>query len=224
MGKRLIWILLAVTISLTAFSQQSLHKDKLDYSNPKEYYIGGITVAGVKYLDNNVLIMLSGLTVGDKIKVPGDAITKAIKKLWKQGMFESVEINYTKITNDKIFLEIKLVEQPKLSKFSFRNIRKSEADDLREALGIVRGDAVNKNTVIRSKSVIDKYFIDKGFYNVDTRITLIRDTIAGNLVSLVFDINKGKKVKIAHLYIDGNVEMPNEELAKHFKESKQKKR
>ena len=223
MGKRLIWILLAVSISLTTFGQQSLHKDKIDYSNPKEYYIAGITVSGVKYLDNNVLIMLSGLTVGDKIKVPGDDITRAIKKLWKQGMFESVEIDYTKITGDKIFLDIKLVEQPKLSKFSFRNVRKSEADDLREALGIVRGDAVNKNTVIRSKSVIDKYFIDKGYYNVDTRITIIRDTLAGNMVSLVFDIKKGKKVKIAHLYIEGNKEITNAELAKHFKETKQKK-
>lgn len=223
MGKRLVWMVLAITFSFTAFSQKSLFKDKIDYSNPKEYYIGGITISGVKYMDNNVLIMLSGLTVGDKIKVPGDDITKAIKKLWKQGMFESVEINYTKITGDKIFLEIKLVEQPKLSKFSFRNIRKSEADDLREVLGIVRGDAVNKNTVIRSKEIINKYFIDKGFYNVNTRISTIRDTLGGNLVSLVFDINKGKKVKIAHLFIEGNEEISDAELAKHFKESKQKK-
>lgn len=223
MGKKLIWILIAVFVSYNGFGQISLHKDKLDYANPKEYFIGGITISGVKYLDNNVLIMLSGISVGDKIKVPGDDITNAMKKLWKQGMFESVEISYTKIQGDKIFLNIDLIEQPKLSKFSFRNIRKSEADDLREELGIVRGDPVNKNTVIRAKNIIDNFFIDKGFYNVNTRITQIRDTIAGNLVSLVFDIRKGKKVKIAHFVIEGNEQITNKELARQFKESKEKK-
>ncbi len=48
-----------------------------DYSKPQEYEIGGITVEGIKYLDNNVLIMLSGLTVGEKVRVPGDNITDA---------------------------------------------------------------------------------------------------------------------------------------------------
>ncbi len=216
-------MLLAVSFSFMGFSQIALQKDKIDYSNPKEYYIGGITISGVKYMDNNILIMLSGLSVGDKIKVPGDDITKAIKKLWKQGLFENIDITYTKISGDKIFLDIHLVEQPKLSKYSFRNIRKSEADDLKETLGITRGDAVNKNTVIRAKAVCNNYFIDKGFYNVNTRITIIKDTTSGNMVSLVFDIKKGKKVKIAHFIINGNTEVSNKELAKHFKETKQKK-
>jgi outer membrane protein insertion porin family len=107
MGKRIIWILIAVFISYGGYSQISLHSEKMDYASPKEYFIGGITVSGVKYLDNNVLIMLSGLNVGDKIKIPGDDISNAIKKLWKQGMFEDIEISYTKIQGDKIFLNIK---------------------------------------------------------------------------------------------------------------------
>jgi len=223
MGKKIIWILIAVFISYEARAQISVGNEKIDYANPKEYYIGGITISGVRYLDNNVLIMLSGLSVGDKIKVPGEDITNAIKKLWKQGMFEAVDISYTKIQGDKIFLDIHLVEQPKLAKFSFRNIRKSEADDLREELGIVRGDPVNKNTVLRATNIINDYFVNKGFYNVDTKITQIRDTVSGNLVTLIFDINKGKKVKIAHFYIEGNEKISAKELQHQFKESKEKR-
>ena len=75
----IILFLLLVTLPLAAqISTGDGHVT--DYNSPKEYYIGGITVSGVKYLDGNVLIMLSGLTVGDKVKVPGDKISQAVRK------------------------------------------------------------------------------------------------------------------------------------------------
>lgn len=207
----------------SALPQVQLFEQKVDYTAPKEYYIAGITISGVKYLDNNVLIMISGLSVGDKISIPGDEIAKAIKKLWKQGLFENIEISYTKIQGDKIFLNIDLKEQPKLQKFSFKNIRKSEADDLRDELGIVRGDAVNENVIIRSRNIINQFFVEKGFYNVTTDIRQIRDSVNSNQVTLVFDINKGNKVKIKEIHIIGAEEENQDALKKKLKETKEKK-
>ena len=74
----------------------------LDYSAPKEYIIAGITVTGVKYLDNNVLIMLSGLTIGDKVRIPGDKITQAVRKLWDQGLFENIKISVSQIVENQL--------------------------------------------------------------------------------------------------------------------------
>ena len=82
-----------------------------DYSRPRDYEIGGVKVSGIKYLDENVIIMLSGLSVGDKIKVPGDRITEAIRKLWDQGLFEDVAITATNIQGGLIFLSIDLKER-----------------------------------------------------------------------------------------------------------------
>ena len=223
MLKKLIIFIFVLLSAKIATPQVQLFEENIDYTTPKEYYIGGITISGVKYLDNNVLMMISGLTVGDKISIPGDAIAKAIKRLWKQGLFESIDISYTKIQGDKIFLNIALKEQPKLKRFSFRNIRKSEADDLRDELGIVRGDAVNENVILRSKNIINKFFKDKGFLFATTKVKQIRDSVHDNQITLVFDIHKGHKVKINKIVITGDHEESAEVLKRHLKETKEKR-
>ena len=55
--------------------------EALDYSNPKTYEIGGIMVIGADNLNNSTLISISELTVGNKIKIPGDNFSIAITKL-----------------------------------------------------------------------------------------------------------------------------------------------
>ena len=127
----IIWFLLVVAAVTTAQGQISLGDDlsEVDYSKPREYEIGGITISGVQYLDNNVLIMLSGLYIGGEITVPGDNISDAIHKLWDQGLFENIRITATKIQDDYIFLDINLKERARLSKFSFSGINKSDADN-----------------------------------------------------------------------------------------------
>jgi outer membrane protein insertion porin family len=126
----------------------------IDYSSPKEYVIAGITVSGVKYLDNNVLIMLSGLTIGDKVKIPGDKITQAIRKLWDQGLFEDVKISITQIVDNQIYLNLYLKERPRLSHFSFNGIKKSDADNIREKIHITKGEYVTDNMIMRTKNII----------------------------------------------------------------------
>ena len=66
----------------------------INYSSPKEYEIAGIEVEGVEFLDNTALISLSGLKVGDKIKIPGDEISGALKKLWNQGIIGDITTIY----------------------------------------------------------------------------------------------------------------------------------
>ena len=79
---------------------------EIDYSLPREYEIGGITVTGVEYVDPAVVVMLSGLRVGMTVKIPGDKITQAIKNLWDQGLFEDIQITQTQRLGGKIFINI----------------------------------------------------------------------------------------------------------------------
>jgi outer membrane protein insertion porin family len=123
--RTLLIILIFLPFALQLRAQISLGGESVtDYSKPKEYYIGGITVSGVKYLDGNVLIMLSGLTVGERVKVPGDKLSQSIRKLWDQGLFEDIRISVTKVVDDQVFLEFYLQERPRLSKFQFNGIKK----------------------------------------------------------------------------------------------------
>ena len=66
-------------ISSILFAQDSLQL--FDYTKGGEYEIADIRVEGAKYLDSHILVTLSGLAKGDKIKLPGEQIPKAIKAL-----------------------------------------------------------------------------------------------------------------------------------------------
>jgi len=194
----------------------------VDYSLPAEYEIGGITVSGVQYLDQKVLVLLSGLAVGDKLKVPGEEISKAIKKLWEQGLFEDIKITATKTDGKLIFLDIYLKERPRMSKFSFKGIKKAEADNLRDDLRITRGDVVTDNMLMRIGNVIKDYYSDKGFLNAEVDIVQIPDTTRANNVILEIDIDKNDRIKIYEINIFGNENISKEQVKRIFKETKEK--
>ena len=86
--KKIILIFLILCVNNTVFTQEN----KLDYASPKEYFLAGVTITGTKFLDKNTLISISGLGIGEKITIPSEKISRAIKNLWKQGLFSDVSI------------------------------------------------------------------------------------------------------------------------------------
>jgi outer membrane protein insertion porin family len=197
--------LICLLFSLTAHGQITIGDEVVnDYTNPKNYFIGGITVSGASYADHSLVIMLTGLAVGDAIEVPGLQITNAIKRLWGQGLFEEISITASRIQGNIIFLDIYLSEKPKLSKFSFKGLKKNEVDKIRDEIKIKTGDAVTDHLVMRSKQQIRNYFTEKGFYHATVTHSIIPDTLFPNSVILTFDVAKGEKVKIGAIDFQGN--------------------
>jgi outer membrane protein insertion porin family len=221
--RNLLITLFILLNSLPLAAQISLGDGNVtDYNSPKEYYIGGITVSGVKYLDGNVLIMLSGLTVGDKIKVPGDKISQSVRKLWDQGLFEDVKISVSKVVDNQIFLDFNLTERPRLSKFQFNGIKKSDADDIRQKVRLVKGDYVTDNLVIKTTNIIKKFYNDKGFLNTEVDIVLRKDSSAANEVTMYINIDKNEKVKVFCITIHGNKSIGTDVIKSSFKKTKEK--
>ncbi len=195
---------------------------KIDYANPKEYEIGGIEVSGIKHLDKSVLRLLSGLSVGDRIMVPGDQVAKAIENLWKQGLFSDISINAQKIVGDKIFLEFVLTERPRLSSFRFTGTKKSEEDDLREKIKLIKGKVVTEDLMLTTKNIVADYYIDKGFLSVEVSITETPDATLPNNVVLTIAVNRKKKVKIKQVIVHGNEQLASGKLKRTMKETKEK--
>lgn len=194
----------------------------IDYSNPRKYEIGGITVVGANYVDAGVLTMLAGLHVGDEITVPGDDIAGAIRKIWEQGMFEDVAINATNIIGSKIFLQIAIQERPRVSKFSFNGVKKSEADDIRNKINLSRGDFATNHLEAKTCSIIKDYYADKGYYNAEVSIQQVPDTTRNHYVDLIINVDKGRKVKIGKINIIGNENLSDAQILTSMKETKQK--
>lgn len=191
----------------------------INYSSPKEYEIADIEVKGVQYLDNNALISLSGLRVGDKIKVPGDEITAAIKKLWGQGIIGNVSIYAAKVEGSQIWLVIELSERPRLTKVSIEGVNKTQSGEIEEKIGVVRGkmltDVLTKNTEL----AVVKYLEGKGFLNAEVQVIQQNDTILRNSAYLKILIDRGQKVKIRNIRFEGNEEFTSAKLRSKFKKT-----
>ena len=136
----------------------------------KTYEIASIEVEGADSYEDFVLIGFSGLAVGDKIEVPGDQITKAIKRFWKQGLFSSVKIRAKKIEGNLIWLVIELAQRPRISEVKYEGLKKSEQEEIEVKLGIRQGSQMTPNLVDHSKTVIKKYLEEKGFHNADVQV------------------------------------------------------
>lgn len=195
-------------------------KKVIDYSKPAKYEIGGVTVSGTKFTVQSVIVHLSGLTVGKTITVPGMDIQEAIKKLWDQGLFSDIKISATNIFAGKIFLDIYLQERPKLSKFSFTGVSKSEADDLRDKVRLSRGSMVTDNMIINSRNKIADHFIAKGFLNTEVIIEQLEDTTLTNAIYLRISIDKKGKVKINQISFEGNNILTEKKLRAVMKDTK----
>jgi len=213
-----------IIISFCTFSQEQDYSDakRVDYSRTKVYEIADITVTGVKYLQPNVLINISGLVIGQKISIPGEEVTKAIDKFWKHGLFSDVKILIKKIENDKVYLEIYLKEQSRLSKVNIKGVNKSEISDLKEKISLRPGSQVTENIVNNAKTIIKQHYIGKGFLNTDVEISLKQDTNSFNKVILNIFVDKNRRVKIDDIVFKGNEVYTDKRLRKVMKKTKKK--
>jgi outer membrane protein insertion porin family len=218
----ILTMLLGSLIRLTA-QEQKLDYDRLpviDYSNPKEYEIADITVSGVQFLQPQVLISISGLKVGDRIKVPGDQITRALDKFWDQGLFADAKITARKIEKGKIYLDIYLKEQPRLSRLVVEGLKKGETQDLMEKLNVRTGSQVTKDLINNTERLIKDHFIEKGFFNTSVDIRQEQDTLRPNSVRLYVTVHKNDRIKIDDIDFIGNQVYDDKRLRRVMKNTK----
>ena len=220
--KYILLALLLVGYNLMAQIKIGDDLSDIDYNKPATYEIAGITVEGTKYVDGNVLAMLAGLRTGKEITIPGDDIAQAIRTIWEQGMFEDVAINATSIVGDKVFLQIVVQEKPRVSKFSFNGVKKSDADDIRNKINLSRGDIATSHLATKTRRIIEDFYAEKGYYNVMVDIQEVPDTTRDNSVDLVINIDKGEKVRIGHINLIGNENLNDAQILTAMKETKTK--
>ena len=185
----------------------------------KTYEIAGISVTGADSYEDFVLIGFSGLAVGDKIEVPGDQITKAIKRFWKQGLFSDVKIKAQKIEGQKIWLEIALKQRPRVSEVIYNGLKKSEKEDVEVKVGIRNGSQMTPNLSDHAKTVIEKYFAEKGYHNAEVQVLQQADQDHPGYVKVAINVNKKEKTKVGKIYITGNEALTHNQINKAMKKT-----
>jgi outer membrane protein insertion porin family len=219
--------LVFIATSLPLFAQEIQDSiPVLEYSEPLEYEIGGIKVIGADYSDDNAVISIAGFRVGDKIRIPGPKIQKAIKALWKLRLFTDVKIVKEKTIGDIVFLEIYVQERPRLTRHSYSGVKKSVHDDLNDEVNkyLLKGGIVTENVKTNAREAIEDYFIGKGFLDAVATVREIPDSIRPNSVRLVFNIARKDKVKIRNINFVGNDNVKGKKLRKKMEDTKEKRR
>jgi len=196
----------------------------LNYAAPQEYIIAGIEVTGLNVLDKNAMISLTGLKVGDKIKIPGDGISGAIRKLWKHGLVGDVTISVQKIEGTNVYLTIILTERPRLNDFYFVGISKSQQSSLKEDMKLIKGKIVNDATIRNAELTVKKHFVKKGFLNTVVKVIPEADTLNRGGVRLKIDVDLKSKVKINTIYIEGNDAIADARLKGRLKKTHERAR
>lgn len=178
---------------------------KIEYTlQRKTYEIAGITVSGAESYEDFVLIGFSGLAVGDKIEVPGDQITKSIRRFWKQGLFSDVKIEATKIEGNKIWLNIALKQRPRVSEVIYNGIKKSDKEDLEIKVGISKGSQMTPNLADRAETMVKKFYAEKGYYHTQVNVRQYKDESLPGYVKVEINVDRKEKTKINAIYITGN--------------------
>lgn len=219
---RIAGLIICLLCAAMCFAQPVKDLIPLNYTAPSTYTIADITVSGSSHLDEQTIVSLSQLKIGDDITIPGQDISNAIKEIWEERLVGDVSISITKIEGGDIYLNIHLTERPRLSKMVIEGVRKSERTDLKEKFGLIRSQVISRSLRKNIEFQIQKYFEDKGFYSTQVTITDIPDTLLDNHFHLQVDIEKGKKVKIDQLVLNGASKVEEKKLRRKMKKTKQR--
>ena len=210
--------------SFFLFGQNGITVGDIDfsYSQPKEYELGPIRVIGADNFDHQAIKLIAGLRQGQKIILPSNDISNAIKNLWNEEIFSNVAIYVTKEIAGVVYLTIAVEARMKLSKFSFKGIGKRDADKLREEIKLFTGKTITENLVFQTKTKIRGYFREKGFFKAAVDISRVKDTLINASEIFIIKIEKGNKIGIKEIVISGNSEIPTWKLKMAMKDTKQK--
>ena len=230
-----IGILSLLILSTSSFAQDQKGQDSVSQINvkllgilnqktPSKYKIRSIKVVGNQFFDENLLLSLSTLNEGDEVALPGgDNFAKAIRKLMDQNYFSDVSVFLTDVKGTEIDVEINVVERPRLARFNFTGIKKSETEELSGKTGLTPNRVVTDNMRITAIEGIKKFYSEKGFQDASVRIKETIDSVRKNQLVLDFIVNKGPKVRINNINFGGNL-IDETKLKKSLKEIHEKSR
>ena len=204
--RRILLVLFTLNFSLlTGFAQDKIVNPDISYAGQaRECTIKGIAVSGVDDYEDYMLTSISGLSIDQKITIPGNEITEAVKRYWRHGLFSEVKIAADSIVGEDIYLHVYLKTRPRVSTINYIGLKKTERNDMEEKLGLLKGSQITPNMIDRAKILAKRYFDDKGFKNADIIIRQRDDVSQKNHVILDVEVDKKEKTKVHEIIIDGN--------------------
>ena len=210
---RIISVSLLLLMSLCAWGQQDGNGVVVDYNKPRKYIVGGVSVEGNNYFSPEQIMQHAGMQKGMEVTVPSQELTSIVTRLWNQRYFEDVAVVVDSVApaSDTAFFKIRIIERPRVSRWTFSGVKSGEEKELMERLNLKRGGEFSEYVSKVSTDIIKRYYKEKGFLNVNVDVNTKRDSVIRSAIRVQFDVDRGEKVKIKTITFNG---------AEHVKEGK----
>ena len=207
---------------LVLFSGSHSYAQNESFVKGKSYILDSISVSGIKTFNTQTVISYSGLNKGQKINVPGEDVSAVIKKLWGLELFSDINFYVTKVKNNKISLEIDVVELPTLTDVKINGLKKGVIESLIKDTDLTTGKKLSESFLTNTKNYIENKYKKEGF--LDTNVSLItsKDSIGENSFKMVVNVDKGSRIKIKEINFVGNEIFKSNKLRSKLKNTKHK--
>ncbi|MFD1094192.1 BamA/OMP85 family outer membrane protein [Salegentibacter chungangensis] len=197
----------------------------LPLANGKKYTLGDIKVTGTVSYNEQTVIAYTGLKKGDELYIPGDRLSKVLKKLWDLDLFSDISFYITNVEGNVADLELEIQEVPQLAEVRIQGIdKKREKEELIKENKLQSGVKVTENLITTTKNYIENKYKKEGYFNSKVVVNTIpvEDTTATNKVNMVVNVDQGEKVKIDEIEFTGNERLSDGKLKRKMKNTKEK--
>ena len=189
----------------------------------KKYTLAGLSVVGADYTDVQAVKLFSALQIGQELTIPGEEITRAIRNLWAQNLFEDISIDLAEVRDSQVYLVIQLDELPRLTRYTFEGVGRSEQETLKGKIDLLTGRVVNENVMVTARKRLREYYHDKGYWDADISIVQSVDTAFENGAKINISIDKGAKIKVGEVVVEGTAQLEEQKVLRAMKDLKEKR-
>lgn len=181
--------------------------------------IMGISVEGNTIADQQSIIAISGLEVGDDFSP--SRTQDAVKTLWRRKQFAEVDIAVSRQTQLGVYVVIKVKEFPRLSGIDIRGNNDISYDKIIQAVGKARGDILSGYDLYLAERAIKALYEKDGKQFAKVEISLLNaDSL--NLKTMLITVKESVNFYVKSIEFNGNKDFTDGELASAFDDTKTK--
>ncbi len=173
--------------------------------------ITAIRIEGSERIEADAIKRIVKSAPGDIYSVKN--LSDDLKAIYGMGYFDDVRIEAEDDAAGKVVV-IHVKEKPTIRHVRFEGNRVFDDKEMKENMTLKTGSILNVFHVQNNIQRIEGLYKDKNYHNVKVDYE-IKET-SNNQADVTFKIDEGKKVRIEHIYFEGNQAFPDKKLKKQM--------
>ena len=166
--------------------------------------VDNINIIGNQRISSDTIIIFGEINLGDDLD--NQKINKILKNLYNTDFFEDVKIEIKNNT-----LNVTVIENPIIQNVKILGIKANKLKDpLFDAIKLKKNNSYNEYLVKKDKNTILNILKTSGFYFAKIKLEKLEND--NNTVSLIYNIDLGKRAKIRKIKFIGNKKYKNRKL------------